>query len=146
MTRKNPLIESDDERWAREKVIAERKRRNDMSVRAAATEGGVSNQTWSNYENAKTRLSPTMRAAVAQAFSWPSQWHIPTPAEREEPVPPEEARSRAARLTALEDLARQAMPQLAQVAVDVEADRDRIAALESRVGELERRLSRRQGA
>lgn len=43
------------------------------SVRRAAQEGGVSNQTWGSYENGGP-LTVRMRAAVQRAFSWPATW------------------------------------------------------------------------
>lgn len=70
----------------------------------------------------------------------------PQLADRRHRGGPAGSHSPASRLAVLERLADQAVPQLAEVAVDTETNRERIEALESRVAELERRMSRRQRA
>lgn len=65
--------ETDREYEARAVVIAERKARR-WSVRRAAAEGGIANQTWGNYEKSRTPLTDTIHAAVVRAFNWPENW------------------------------------------------------------------------
>lgn len=56
----------------RQRVIAERRMRGE-SARMAAARGGISNTTWSAYENGG-ELSPKIRAAITKAFGWPPGW------------------------------------------------------------------------
>lgn len=55
-----------------ERVVAERKR-HAWSVRRAAAEGGISNQTWGDFEKSG-KLGDAMQLGVARAFGWPTDW------------------------------------------------------------------------
>jgi transcriptional regulator with XRE-family HTH domain len=63
------------------RVKAERQRRG-WSQRAAAEAGGVSNQTWSNFEVSGI-VTDKMRSAVVAAYGWPVDWP--------EELPPDDA-------------------------------------------------------
>jgi DNA-binding XRE family transcriptional regulator len=65
----------------RQRVTQERAARM-MSVRQAAAAGGISNTSWHDWEDGRRELSPKVRAAIAQAFDWPSDWNFNPPAQR----------------------------------------------------------------
>lgn len=52
-----------------------------ISARQAAVDGEVSNTAWSTWMAGKTPLGNAMKAAVARAFDWPSDWWLYPPAE-----------------------------------------------------------------
>lgn len=66
-----------------QQVRQEREKRG-LSVRAAAQAGGVSNTTWSRFEESGD-LTPKMRRAVSQAFGWPAGWPEGDTAEVDQP-------------------------------------------------------------
>lgn len=62
----------------RERVRAERAVRM-LSIRQASNAGGISNTSWSSFENGKTGLTVRMRYAVAKAFGWDDDWPFTQP-------------------------------------------------------------------
>lgn len=62
-----------------ERIQLERKLRG-WSIRTAASQGGISNQTWSTYETGGA-ITDGIRRAVRQAFEWPQDWpdNLPAP-------------------------------------------------------------------
>ena len=79
---------NDTEAVARERVIAERRRRG-WSQRRAAVAGGVSNTLWNDFEGGRVPTdgsrAPTMRHAVADAFGWDLDWPENPPAALVQP-------------------------------------------------------------
>lgn len=105
---------------ARERVIAERRRRG-WSQRRAAVAAGVANTHWANYERGDVGLDGTrqsMRTAVADAFGWELDWPESPPAH---PVQPSSA--------AVRQVAEDAVLQVMKTMTDGRADI--IAAIES---------------
>jgi hypothetical protein len=70
----------------RDIVRAERQRRN-LSLSRAGALGGISGQTWANYE-ASAKLTKGMKTAIAKAFSWPHGWEDAPPVEAQPPSGP----------------------------------------------------------
>lgn len=54
--------------------VREERLRRRWSVRKCATEGGISNTWWQNFENDVQPITDLIAAAVAQAFEWPADW------------------------------------------------------------------------
>jgi len=56
-----------------DRVRAERLRLR-MSVRTAATAGGISNTWWGRFEDGLQPLTDSISVAVARALDWPTEW------------------------------------------------------------------------
>lgn len=65
-------IEGEAQRPANQ-VRAERLKRG-LSVRQAASRGGISNTYWGEFEDYRRPLTPYIADAVAKAFEWPKDW------------------------------------------------------------------------
>ena len=77
---------SADEAAARERVVAERRRRG-WSQRRAAVAAGVSNTYWNDYESGKVPVDGIrnpIRQAVADAFGWPLDWPESAPVPQQQ--------------------------------------------------------------
>lgn len=94
------------------KVIAERRARG-WSVRRAAQEGGVSNQTWGSFE-AGGALTYRMREAVQKAFGWAGTWP-----EDPDPILPGEVADELRQLIAAQALQ---LEQLTERVADLDAE------------------------
>lgn len=114
------------------RVVRERKIRYG-SARAAATAGEISNTLWSRFEK-DGNVTPTVREGVARAFGWPNSW-------------PEELPGEAPPVNQPDDELAGLVSELARSVEDVLADaidqRQKLAALESRLAALEGRSGRR---
>lgn len=96
-----------------DRVALERRRRG-LSVRRAAQIGGVSNTTWSRYEESG-HLTDSMRVAVAKVMGWRTDWPESPPPDNLEEIPIErtvraELDLILTRLAAVEQLASEAAP------------------------------------
>lgn len=67
------------------------------SIRRAAAEGDISNETWGKFERARLPISDAVRRGVAKAFDWPGGW------ESFDVEPVLDPTTVGHRLTALED-------------------------------------------
>lgn len=79
----------------RKRVEAERRRRG-WSIRRAAIEAGISNETWRLFESGE-RTSDATEAAITQVFEWPENW-----AELDEVIPGDVVAELRQRLDAVE--------------------------------------------
>lgn len=130
--------ESDD---LRQRVTAWRTRRG-LSIRRAATLGGISNETWGRYEETG-KLTPTIRSAVASAFGWPADWPENPPVEDEtDPLKlGPDTRKMLDKLTELSGLIARLADSGQQVDQRLDEAERLLTQLEAAIGELERRVA-----
>lgn len=53
--------------------VAKARKARGWSIRTAAQNGGISNQTWGVFEGGGN-ITPAIQRAVMQAFDWPADW------------------------------------------------------------------------